>query len=160
MPMLFQLKLSASSRFSLGKGRWPQANMSPAHPTSVAFASLVFDRRTKRDPGRPRKQSLNFTRLKNPSFIHGSILEVMSAMLKLDCACLLHIYNGVEKYCQHNIGSKIFTVKVKFVLIYQSLVQINSYKKHSAMSYVLGASEQYLIFLVESCGKNKKCSAQ
>ena len=45
------------------------------------FASLVIDRRTKRDTGRPRKRTPNFRRLKTPGFIHGSILQMKSSTL-------------------------------------------------------------------------------
>ena len=62
------------------------------------FASRVIDRRTKRDPGRARKRTPNFRRLKNPGLIYGSILQEKPATLLLACAFLLHIFNGVKKY--------------------------------------------------------------
>ena len=48
MQMLFQLKLSVSSRFSSGKAMAPQANMSPTYPSSITLpVSSLIDARSE-----------------------------------------------------------------------------------------------------------------
>lgn len=58
--------------FSRGDGAAKECIAAIPHFRYVAL--LVTELRPKRDPGRPRKRTPNFKRLKNPGFIHGSII--------------------------------------------------------------------------------------
>jgi hypothetical protein len=58
----------------LGKGDGAASKHVADIPYFLHVALLVIERRTKGDPGRPREQTPNFRRLKNPGFVHGEVL--------------------------------------------------------------------------------------